>query len=53
MGTLRFAHPTDFFPWHLVRRVGVFSRPLYGKVVSALAGLAHKPAVEIRREWYL
>jgi hypothetical protein len=41
-----------FFPWHLVRRIGVPSRPLYGKVVNTLAGLAHRPAVEIRREWY-
>jgi ssDNA thymidine ADP-ribosyltransferase, DarT len=41
-----------FFPWRLVRRVGVLSRPVYGVVVNALAGREHRPAVEICREWY-
>ena len=41
-----------FFPWHLFRRVGVLSHPMYGKVANALAGMQQAPAVEIRSEWY-
>ncbi|HNQ56172.1 MAG TPA: DUF4433 domain-containing protein [Candidatus Desulfobacillus denitrificans] len=42
----------DFFPWHLVRRIGVIDAGIYGQVLHALSGAAHRPAVEVRREWY-
>lgn len=42
----------DFFPWHLVRRIGVSDAGIYGHVLHALSGAAHRPAVEVRREWY-
>ena len=42
-----------FFPWHLVRRVGVHSRAVRAQVTAALAGAAHQPPVEVRAgEWY-
>jgi hypothetical protein len=40
------------FPWHLVSRIGVLSRQVYGQVSAALQGASHKPRVEIRSEWY-
>lgn len=42
----------DIFPWQLVRRIGVMDALVYGQVVRALSGAAHRPAVEVRREWY-
>jgi hypothetical protein len=42
----------DFFPWHLVRRIGVIDAGIYGQVLHAVSGAAHRPAVEVRREWY-
>ena len=42
----------EFFPWHLVRRIGVIDATVYGQVVRALQGATHRPAVEVRREWY-
>ena len=42
----------EFFPWHLVRRIGVFDATVYGKVTNATQNVAHRPAVEVRREWY-
>jgi len=42
----------DFFPWHLVQRVGVINTAVQTQVLRALTGAAHKPAVEVRREWY-
>ena len=41
----------EFFPWHLVRRIGVFDATVYGKVVNAAQNATHRPAVEVRREW--
>ncbi|MDO9225706.1 MAG: DUF4433 domain-containing protein [Pseudomonadota bacterium] len=40
------------FPWHLVERIGVHSRAVYQQVVNALPVHGHRPAVEIRAEWY-
>lgn len=42
----------EFFPWHLVRRIGVIDATVYGQVVRAVQGTTHRPAVEVRREWY-
>lgn len=41
-----------FFPWHLVRRIGVIEAAVYGKVVRAIQNETHRPAVEVHREWY-
>lgn len=42
----------DFFAWHLVQRIGVYSPLVYGKVQQVITKAAHRPSVEIRREWY-
>jgi len=42
----------DSFPWHLVERIGVHSRAIASKVASAMQGAAHRPKVEIKRDWY-
>lgn len=42
----------DFFPWQLVRRIGVIDVRVYGEVSRALEGAEHRPEVEVRREWY-
>jgi hypothetical protein len=42
----------EFFPWHLVRRIGVYSRQIYSRVLWILAGSPHRPAVEIIPAWY-
>jgi len=40
------------FPWHLVSRIGVHSRGIAQKVDTALSAAAHRPAVEVRSDWY-
>lgn len=40
------------FPWHLVERIGVYSRPMYQQVMNSLPDDGHRPAVEIKPEWY-
>lgn len=40
------------FPWHLVERIGVYSQAYVGRVSEAMQGAAHRPGIEIRREWY-
>lgn len=42
----------EFFPWQLVRRVGVIDAHVYGQVLRAVSSAPHRPAVEVRREWY-
>ena len=40
------------FPWTLVRRVGVRSVGIRDQVTEAMQATDHRPAVELRREWY-
>lgn len=40
------------FPWHLIERIGVHSAVVYGQVVNALSAHGHRPAVEVRTDWY-
>lgn len=40
------------FPWHLIERIGVHSRAIYQQVANALPANGHRPAVEIRTDWY-
>jgi hypothetical protein len=40
------------FPWHLVERIGVHSTNVYRQVVNALPPNRHRPAVEVRTDWY-
>jgi hypothetical protein len=40
------------FPWHLVERIGVECGQTWRSAVGAMAGAAHRPQVQIIREWY-
>jgi len=42
----------DFFPWSLIRRIGIRSIGIKPRVDAALNGATHRPKLEIRREWY-
>lgn len=39
-------------PWSLICRIGVHSRPIRDQVREALRDAAHRPAVEIKNDWY-
>jgi hypothetical protein len=39
-------------PWHLVERVGVFSPAIAQQAANAMAVAAHRPVVQILRNWY-
>lgn len=40
------------FPWGLVERIGVIDHVVAAQVADAMHGAAHRPQVEIKREWY-
>jgi hypothetical protein len=40
------------FPWELVERIGVHSPGIVQQVSSAMQGAAHRPKIEIRKDWY-
>jgi len=40
------------FPWHLVERIGVHSRPIHQQVAQALPANGYRPPVEICGDWY-
>lgn len=42
----------EFFPWRLVRRIGVRSQMIYRRASQALASARHQPLLEIIPSWY-
>ena len=40
------------FPWQLVERIGIHSQAMAPRVSTAMQGAAHRPRIEIKREWY-
>ncbi len=40
------------FPWALISRIGVWSQRVYYQAIAACETAAHRPFVEIKREWY-
>ena len=40
------------FSWELVSSIGVMSQHVGLQTVAARDAVAHRPPVEIRREWY-
>jgi hypothetical protein len=42
----------DTFPWDLIERIGVASQQVYQQVVNALPAGGHRPAVEVKCDWY-
>lgn len=41
-----------FFPWYLVRRIGVISISTRRQVMQALTQSSHQPVVQVCRDWY-
>jgi hypothetical protein len=42
----------EWFPWELIKTIGVINDPVAGQVQAALGTHVSRPRVEIRREWY-
>ena len=42
----------ESFPWHMVSRIGVNSARIRAQVLNMLQATIHRPAVEIRSDWY-
>ncbi|MCC6651032.1 MAG: DUF4433 domain-containing protein [Candidatus Eisenbacteria bacterium] len=42
----------EFFPWHLVERVGVGDTVVREQVLQVLQGTSQAPTVEVRADWY-
>ena len=42
----------EFVPWALVRRVGALTDVIQRQAMRALAGVPHRPPVDVRRDWY-
>ncbi|MBS0222171.1 MAG: DUF4433 domain-containing protein [Proteobacteria bacterium] len=40
------------FPWHLVERIGVYSRNCVAPVSTAIPPTVHRPRIEILPDWY-
>ncbi|NKL03310.1 DUF4433 domain-containing protein [Rhizobium leguminosarum bv. viciae] len=40
------------FPWHLVERIGVHSQEIVSLVSNSMQGVAHRPTIEIKSDWY-
>ena len=38
--------------WKLVSRIGVYSSAMYPQTEQVIRNAAHRPSVEVRREWY-
>ena len=42
----------EFFPWHLVKRIGIKSSAVKERVLQMLAGASHRPVVQVIPHWY-
>lgn len=42
----------ESFPWQLVERIGIHSQGIATRVSAAMQGSAHRPKVEVKRDWY-
>ena len=40
------------FPWHLIEEIAVYNPATGQQAVQAIAGVAHRPSVQIRPAWY-
>ena len=40
------------FPWELVSRIGVRSRSVFQRATAELDSAEHRPALEVRPDWY-
>lgn len=42
----------DWCPWSAVEMIGVMDQEIAARVQAMLAGAAHRPRVEVHRDWY-
>ena len=42
----------DWCPWSAIEIIGVMDREIAAQVEAAVAGAAHRPRVEVHRDWY-
>lgn len=42
----------DWCPWEAVEVIGVIDQAIAARVEAAITGAAHKPRVEVHRDWY-
>ncbi len=42
----------DWCPWTAIEAIGVIDQEVAARVTAAIAGAAHRPRVEIHRDWY-
>jgi hypothetical protein len=42
----------DSFPWGSIRVIGCFNQEVADAAAAAIGGLAHQPAIRVRRDWY-
>ncbi len=42
----------DWCPWEAIEAIGVIDQSIAERVAAAIAGIGHKPRVEVRRDWY-
>lgn len=42
----------DWCPWEAIEAIGVIDQSIAERVAAAIAGIGHKPRVEVHRDWY-
>ncbi len=42
----------SYFPWELIKRIGVYSESIYCQAVKAFLANSHRPQVKIIKAWY-
>ena len=42
----------DWCPWEAIEVIGVIDQDIEARVQAMLAGAAHRPRVEVHRDWY-
>jgi hypothetical protein len=42
----------DLCPWEAIEAIGVIDPSIAAQVTAAIAGIGHKPRVEVRHDWY-
>jgi ssDNA thymidine ADP-ribosyltransferase, DarT len=42
----------ESFPWQLIERIGVHAQGIATRVSTAMQGMAHRPGLEVKRDWY-
>jgi len=56
-GTVKEGKQAEFliesaFPWQLIEKIGVHSQGIVPMAAQAIQGAAHRPGLEIKRDWY-